>query len=121
MSSCQTEENIDLPTGAHSIELPVMESNIELPVVASDKLPIVVSYTEPPIMVSNNEEETLSLAIFNENVKAMVDLVSPPICLSSIAAKLFLFCSVTLYTTPVLSDKQQPNVKYLTAIIVFDI
>ena len=53
--SCQTEQNIDLPTGAHSIELPVVESGTELPVVASDKLPIVVSYTEPPVVVSNTE------------------------------------------------------------------
>ena len=53
--SCQTEQNIDLPTGAHSIELPVVESGTELPVVASDKLPIVVSNTKPPIVVSYNE------------------------------------------------------------------
>ena len=53
--SCQTEQNIDLPTGAHSIELPVVESGTELPVVASDELPIVVSNTKPPIVVSYNE------------------------------------------------------------------
>ena len=53
--SCQTEQNIDLPTGAHSTELPVVESGTELPVVASDKLPIVVSNTKPPIVVSYNE------------------------------------------------------------------
>ena len=53
--SCQTEQNIDLPTGAHSIELPVVESGTKLPVVASDKLPIVVSNTKPPIVVSYNE------------------------------------------------------------------
>ena len=33
----------------------------------------------------NNETETISLAIFNENVKAMVGLVRGPICLSSVA------------------------------------
>ena len=54
-TSCQTEQNIDLPTGAHSIELPVVESGTELPVVASDKLPIVVSNTKPPIVVSYTE------------------------------------------------------------------
>ena len=32
-----------------------------------------------------NEEETISLAIFNENVKAMVDLIPQPICLSDVA------------------------------------
>ena len=32
-----------------------------------------------------NEGETISLAIFNENVKAMVDLVPQPICLAHVA------------------------------------
>jgi hypothetical protein len=32
-----------------------------------------------------NEEETISLAIFNENVKAMVDIIPQPICLSDVA------------------------------------
>ena len=33
----------------------------------------------------SNETETISLAIFYENVKAMVDLVPEPNCLSSVA------------------------------------
>ena len=71
--SCQTEQNIDLPTGAHSIELPVVVSETELPIVVpvnetSNVTTNVTTSNEEVICVIDYKQELQGLVIVNEEI-----------------------------------------------------
>ena len=78
---CQSEQNVDLPTGA-DIEPPILVSDIQPPIVVCDsEPPIVVSDSEPPIVVSDSE---LPIVVSDSEPPIVVSDIQPPIVVSDI-------------------------------------